>query len=88
MDKSMATLARVYEAELHKYRKHHVSKSNVLLHAVLTPVEWCAALCLLGAVCNSAAVCALQSVVVAGAVAATRRQRPLAALAQLSLIHI
>ena len=77
----VARLRAAYAAELAKYARHHRSRANLWLHAVLAPVEWAACLVALRCAARGAAVHAAQLAVVAGAACA----RPAVALPQLVL---
>lgn len=77
----VARLRAAYAAELAKYARHHRSRANLWLHAVLAPVEWAACLVALRCAAGGAAVHAAQLAVVAGAACA----RPAVALPQLVL---
>ena len=77
----VARLRAAYAAELAKYARHHRSRVNLWLHAVLAPVEWAACLVALRCAAGGAAVHAAQLAVVAGAACA----RPAVALPQLVL---
>ena len=51
----VARLRAAYAAELAKYARHHRSRANLWLHAVLAPVEWAA--CLVALRCAAGGAC-------------------------------
>ena len=55
-----------YEVEREKYARAHRSKANILLHAVLSPLEWVAALVVVHRLTSSTVVWAIHVAVVCG----------------------
>ena len=64
-----AAWRRGYAIEVQKYRRAHLSHGNLVLHALLSPIEWIAFLLMLR---NGTAVWAVQIAALAGTVLARR----------------